>query len=210
MKNVLLLTKRQFQKTALAIAGVAAFAPAAWAQGEKGSPRDCYEKGRVAFYQKRYDVAKPYFIKVLKAVPNYGPAKAMLATILEAEKKAGAENTMLGWCKRLKLPKIEVEEATLEEVITFVRVKSRELTKGAWEPNFIVRLAKGEEMPRVTISLRNVPVTYVVQKMAELSGLGVRYDEHAITVAPKDLLPPEPDPSEIAEKKAKGREKDSK
>ena len=53
---------------------------------------------------------------------------------------------------------------------------------------------------------RDVPVSYVVKRMAELSGLAVRYDEHAITVAPKELLPPEPDPAHLAaEAAAKAR-----
>ena len=209
MKNVLLLTKRQLRHAVLAawaivvIAGTAVSLPSA--NAEEVSVRDLYKQARAAFYQGRYQVAKPKLIKVVKAAPNFAPAKALLSQILAAEKKAGPKNSMLGWANRLKLPKINVEDATVEEVITFLRVKSRELSKGKWEPNFVLRLPDGEA-PVISISLRDVPVSYVVKRMAELSGLAVRYDEHAITVAPKELLPPEPDPAHLAaEAAAKAR-----
>ena len=180
-------------------------APQALAENGKLSPAALYEAGRQAFFRNDFKTAKPYFEKVLKVKPTHVPSRSMLNTILQAEKKAGAKDSMQGWAKRAIIPAIDVEEATLEEVIAFVRVKSRTVTKGAWEPNFILRKPEGGELPPITMALRKVPVEYVVQKMAELSGLAVRYEEHAIMIAPKDLLPPEPDALKEAEKSAANR-----
>jgi hypothetical protein len=204
MKKLLLLTRTTIQCMALTLLGSLFAVPTIFA-GED-SIQDCYEKGRTAYFSKRFDVAKPYLQKVAKAAPGHGPTRAMLGTILAAEKKAkSGKNTMLAWATKLKLPKIELEDATIEEVVQFVRIKSRELSKGAWEPNFIVRLPEGEEAPRISLSLRNVPVNYIVKAMAEASGLAVRYDKHAILLAPADQLPPEPDPAELAAEQAKRR-----
>lgn len=154
---------------------------------------EVYEAGRQAYFRNDFAAAKPCFRKVLRAKPGHVPSLAMLNTILEAEKKAAAQMSMLGWAKRTLIPSIDVEDAPIEEVIAFLRVKSRTLTNGAWEPNFILRKPAEGRTPGVTISLREVPVEYVVQKLGEACGLAVRYEEHAIIIAPAELLPPEPD-----------------
>ncbi|MEZ5326659.1 MAG: hypothetical protein R3F19_16555 [Verrucomicrobiales bacterium] len=194
----LLLTQNPFFRgitSVLALAGVMAVAPVAQSQaGEEKKPTtaDYYEAGRQAFFRDDFASAKPYLIKVLQVKPDHVPSRSMLNVILDAEKKAGAKTSMLAWAKRTIIPSIDIKDAPVEEVIAFLRVKSRSLTNGEWEPNFVLLKPEGEEPPTVTMALREVPVEFVIQTMAEMSGLVVRYEEHAIKVAPQDLLPPEP------------------
>ncbi|MGK0184571.1 MAG: hypothetical protein ACI9R3_000344 [Verrucomicrobiales bacterium] len=177
---------------------LAVLAPVQAQVGErKPSTADLYEAGRQAFFRKDFKAAKPYFVKVLKVKPDHVPSRSMLNTILQAEKKAGAADSMRGWAMRTIIPTINVEDAPIEEVLAFLRVKSRAITGGQWEPNFVLRKGQGEaagdggSAGKMTMALRKVPVEYVIRTMAEMSGLAVRYEEHAITIAPKELLPPE-------------------
>ena len=161
------------------LAGIVAVVPVQ-ADEKKPSIADYYESGRQAFFRDDFDAAKPYLVKVLKAKPDHVPSRSMLNVILEAEKKAGAKTTMVAWAKRTIIPSIDIKDAPVDEVIAFLQVKSRSITKGEWEPNFVVLKPEGEELPTVTMALREVPVEYVIQTMAEMSGLVVRYEEHAI------------------------------
>lgn len=173
----------------------------------KPSVADVYEAGRQAFFRNDFATAKPFFEKVLKVKPGHVPSRSMLNTILEAEKKAGAKDSMQGWAKRTIIPSINVEDASIEELIAFLKVKSRAITKSAWEPNFVLRKPEGGGSAGLTMALRKVPVDYVVRTMAEMSGLAVRYEEHAITIAPKELLPPESDVLNEAKTAATDRRK---
>lgn len=207
----LLLNKNTFRR--IASSAVLAWALTALFPAHGGerklSVADVYEAGRQAFFKGDFETAKPYFVKVLRVKPSHVPSRSMLNTILQAEAKAGAKDSMLGWAKRTIIPSINIEDAPIEEVIAFLRVKSRSITKGQWEPNFVLRKGDGEETGTVTMALRKVPVEYVVRTMAEMSGLAVRYEEHAIKIAPKELLPPEQDALKDAQTAAADRREKS-
>jgi hypothetical protein len=183
--------------SALLLAGMVAVAPAHADENKKPSIADYYEAGRQAFFRNDFDAAKPCLVRVLQAKPDHVPSRSMLNVILEAEKKAGAKTSMVAWAKRTIIPSIDIKDAPIDEVIAFLRVKSRSITKGAWEPNFVLLKPEGEELPTVTMALREVPVEFVIQTIAEMCGLVVRYEEHAIKVAPLSLLPPPPEQSEL-------------
>ena len=81
---------------------------------------------------------------------------------------------MEGWSKRVHIPVSSMSRMPpIEEVVTFLKVKSRTVTNGLWEPNFIVRSPESGDAPTITLTLKKASLNYLVQKVAELSGMAV-------------------------------------
>jgi len=179
----------------LGVFSLAAGAPDVSAE-DKGSPRDWYQKGREAYYRNDFNTAKAYFSKVIKVAPTHGPTAHYLAEIAKIEKRSAATDNMQGWAARVVIPSLDVEDAGINDVLTFFRVKAKELTGGRFQPNFIVHgldQAAGEQRT-ITLKLTNVPLDQLIKHAANLAGLAVRYEEHAIILAPPGTLPPAQEP----------------
>ena len=93
---------------------------------------------------------------------------------------------MIEKLRTIVLPSIVFEDARLDEAITFLRIKSRELDtetevteKGV---NFILK-GKAEE-PTITLSLNNVPLIVALKAITDLAGFRYRVEPHAIVVLP--------------------------
>ncbi len=90
------------------------------------------------------------------------------------------------------MPEIKLREATLEESIQYLRVKTAELD--TFEPdlarrgvNFIIQGASAEQKAKkITLELRNVPLKDVVETIAKMTGMKMRLDSFAVVLLPLD------------------------
>lgn len=97
------------------------------------------------------------------------------------------ENPLATKLKTIILPSVAFTNATLEEAVEYLRIKSRDLdtapglTKGV---NILLR--NGDKpAPTITLDLREVALGDVIRYVAELAGLEMRVEPFAILVAPK-------------------------
>lgn len=84
----------------------------------------------------------------------------------------------------LVLPVVEFSETPLPSVLKFLQLRSRELDSEEKGLNLILA-APGEPAPEgitITLNLRNLPLSEVLRYVAELSNLGLRYDEDAVVL----------------------------
>ncbi len=94
------------------------------------------------------------------------------------------------------VPKVEIDGASLAEVLEYVRAKAEAGSGGRGAPSFVVR-GEGAGGREVTLSLRNVPLSEVLRYAGELSDVRFTYEKYAIVA--NDLRPalargPEPAP----------------
>jgi type II secretory pathway component HofQ len=77
--------------------------------------------------------------------------------------------------------------ATIEEALTFLRTKSRDLDTSSVEPKGVKILLREVEASTATISLdlKDVPLGDAVGYVAELGSLEMRVEPFAVVVAPK-------------------------
>lgn len=84
----------------------------------------------------------------------------------------------------ITLPKVVLEEAPLPTVLQFLQAKSLELDPDKKGLNFILN-APGDPAPdtvRISLSLREVPLSEALRYVAELANLELRYDDDAVVL----------------------------
>ena len=82
-------------------------------------------------------------------------------------------------------PKIDFRDATLSEAVDFLREKSKALDPEGNGVNLILNNpAAGGEVPRLTITLTNSPLSEVLCEIAALAGCRIVADGYAITLRP--------------------------
>jgi hypothetical protein len=98
---------------------------------------------------------------------------------------APARPTALDRAAKIILPRLEFKDATLRESIDFLRQKSATLDPEKKGVNFVLNPPAGE-VPRITLSLTNIPVSEAARYVAKLAGLGVTTDHDAIVIEAKN------------------------
>jgi general secretion pathway protein D len=107
-----------------------------------------------------------------------GPKTTVLVTTAEKNKTAEL-------AARLVLPRADFQEASLPEVIQFLQKKSIELDPKKQGLNFLLKV-QGQPTPdaiRISLSLREVPLSEAIRYVAELAGLELRFEENAVVLS---------------------------
>jgi hypothetical protein len=88
--------------------------------------------------------------------------------------------------KAIILPNVAFTNATLDEAVAFLCIKSRDLDTSSVDPkgvNILVR-PSDKPSPTITLDLRDVPLGQALRYVAELSGLEMRIEPFAVILAP--------------------------
>lgn len=112
----------------------------------------------------------------------------------ELDRGGGVDGSqvILDKMRSLYIPSVALEQATVEEAVEFLRMKSRELDVNTTDPNkkgvnFILRLPATGAMPRIaSLNLTNVPLEVAVKAVADQAGLRSRVDSFAVIISPAD------------------------
>lgn len=94
--------------------------------------------------------------------------------------------------RNLVIPTVALEQATVEEAVEFLRIKSNELDTATTDParrgvNFILRLPPTGAVPRISsLHLTNVPLGVAVKAVADQAGLRQRVEPYAVIISPAD------------------------
>lgn len=121
------------------------------------------------------------------------------ATTTQQQEARGTE-AILAKLNRIIIPRINLEETTLREAITFLQQQSVRLDTTGDEArrgvNIVLQLAPSgqadqqQEEPqvspntRITLQLSNVPLSEALRYVAELAGLRVKVEPYAVTLVP--------------------------
>ncbi|MGK0188726.1 MAG: general secretion pathway protein D [Verrucomicrobiales bacterium] len=90
--------------------------------------------------------------------------------------------------RRIVIPSIQFDQATVDEAITFLRIKSRQLDDLEPDPerkgiNFILK-TQADTAANVTLSLTNVPLIVALKAITDLAGLRHRVEPFAVVIVP--------------------------
>ncbi len=141
-----------------------------------------YEEGRALYHAGAYEQAREKLRQVAARNPNHAPTQAMLAAI---HQQLGADNSQLRKAyAAVVLEKVDFADVTLEEALEALRILSRKASGDKVSPNIIIKSPEVGKKP-VTISLSNVPLTEVLNYLAELAGARLTYDKNAVMFTSK-------------------------
>jgi hypothetical protein len=139
-----------------------------------------YAQGMRAYMAGDVDTAKACFAQVVQADPKNVPAQAMLKRIA-MQQPAGAN--LRKQAETIVLPKVDFHDASLGSVLDYLPKAVAEQTKGGTSVN-IVRLFPDDygREKTITLQLSNVPLASVLDYIAQLGGLSVDYQAHAVVM----------------------------
>lgn len=137
--------------------------------------------------------AKDKFRLVLKLDPNNRTAQGYLRRIAadEATQTAGkaAPNATETALKKIILDKVDFKDATLVELLEYLRQKGNLLGEGKVAVNFVFRLEEQAKNTKVTLTLQKVPFTEVLRYIGELANVQFSFEPYAIVVKPRGAAP---------------------
>lgn len=121
---------------------------------------------------------------VLEAPPATASGDAKTPTTLAVPTiVAPDESAALKKAEKIIFPKIETREATLPEMLDFLRAKAIELDPDKTGVNIVLQPGT-ESDARITVSLTNIPLIEALRYTAGLANLEVRAEPNALILAP--------------------------
>ncbi len=88
---------------------------------------------------------------------------------------------------RIILPRVQFQEATIEEAIEFLRVKSRDLdtsSPGGGGVNMILRNGDAPSSAKISLDLKNVPLSEALRYVTELAQMKYKVESNAVLIVP--------------------------
>lgn len=95
---------------------------------------------------------------------------------------AKQESTLRRDYAAVTLPKIDMQEVTLQEAATGLRVLAKHASQGKVSPNLIIKGTALAEK-KLSLNLAHVPLTQAIEYLAQLSGAKASYDKHAVILS---------------------------
>lgn len=93
------------------------------------------------------------------------------------------KESMLVKIRSYIIPVLNLQGASLEEVVEFLRIRSRELDPQKRGVDFVLKVSPELAAKPVTLSMVNVPIEEVLRYATEMTGTVYRADEYAITIS---------------------------
>jgi hypothetical protein len=96
-------------------------------------------------------------------------------------------STTLERASKIILPKVEIEDAAAAECVDFLRAKTASMRTPDGDSlavNIVLKVREGMALPNITLFLRETPLSEVARYVAELAGLRLHAEEHALVIGP--------------------------
>ena len=150
--------------------------------------QEVYARGVRASLSGDDAAAKQLFLQVLAADPSNKAAAANLRRIELATAKSG---DLKSRTEALTVSKIDFRDASLNSVLDYLPKLAAQDSGGKTNLNIVRMFPKdyGDEK-KITLQLASVPMSSVLDYIAELGGLSLAYEKAAVVVKMKDAAAP--------------------
>ena len=94
----------------------------------------------------------------------------------------GSKESMLLKMRSMILPVVDLQAASLEEVVEFLRIRTRELDPTKRGVSFVLKVSPDIAARPITLSMVGMPVEEVLRYATEITSTTYRADEYAVTI----------------------------
>ncbi len=116
----------------------------------------------------------------LPALFSLVPAWSLLAGAGKTPEKA----------RRLVLPRLKFEDATVQQVVQFLRQQSKRLDPEGEGVNFMLELdqrVSAAARPKITLDFRNLPLSEAIRYVCMAGGLQYKIEDYAVIIADRSI-----------------------
>lgn len=169
-------------KTFITLIFIACSAQFAFAETAAEKAEFWYKKGLAAEDAGDPATAIAAYKAALEFNPNHAKAqfRAGEVKIKANDLKANAIEAKIGG---IMIPTYQIENLTVQEALDVLAVAIEKQSKEGVAPNFVIEdpTKKLADM-KVTLNVKNVPVSAILKYIHAQSNTKVRYDEHAVVI----------------------------
>ncbi len=127
-----------------------------------------------------YETARSLFQEVLASNPKNQAAQNYLRMI---EAKNQSANSLSASLKKIILPRVDLQDVSAREAITFVTQQVQKQTGGKQSVNVVWMVPEDAEK-RVTLTLQDIPAYDALRYIGDAAGLDLAYDNFALKIKP--------------------------
>lgn len=95
----------------------------------------------------------------------------------------GGKESLLVKLRTIMVPMVDLQSASLEEVVEFLRIRSRELDPQKKGVGFVLKAPPEARAKPVTLNMAGVPLEEVLRYATEMTGTVYRVDQYAVTIS---------------------------
>ena len=103
-------------------------------------------------------------------------------SVMTSAGSLGGKDAILTKLRAGVVPIVDLQGATLDEVVEFLRIRSRDLDPKHQGISFVLRVPEETKTKNITLSLTQVPLEEVLRYVTQMSGTAYRVDEFAVTI----------------------------
>jgi len=145
---------------------------------------EMYQAGMTAVKEGDIQAAETAFRGALKLRPTFADARYQL-TELKTQREAIVARGRATKLSKYTLDQVNFDKAELSEALAALGIMVEEKSEKKFSPNFIVQDPAnklGETI--VTLQVKGVPATAVLDMLVKQANARVKYEEHAIIIKP--------------------------
>lgn len=144
-----------------------------------------YQKGLAAEKAGDPAAARGFYTQALKADPNNANAIYSLGQLKLNSGSIAAKGREAKF-GAVMVPVFQLDQATLKESLDALGLIVEKQSNNEVTPNFVIEDPKGLLTDKkISLNLKNMPSQAVLKYLLDQTGAKVRYDEHAVVIAPR-------------------------
>ncbi|MBL9180123.1 MAG: hypothetical protein JNM65_18820 [Verrucomicrobiaceae bacterium] len=95
------------------------------------------------------------------------------------------------------LPTVQFQGATIEEAVEYLRVSrvcldADDHTSATMTLNYVLKLRTNDKRPKISLDLKDIPLSEALRYCAEIAGVTLRYDSFAVVITEENTAPAAP------------------
>jgi hypothetical protein len=156
--------------------------------------QEVYARGVRAYSGGNIEVAKASFEAVVAADPRNESARAFLRRIAATKPSGGGIRMQM---QKLVVPKVDFHDASVSTILDYLPTLATQLSGGKASLN-IVRMFPAEygQEKKITLQLSSAPMASVLDYTAQLAGLKIDYQPHAVVFSRPESAAPTATPAQ--------------
>lgn len=147
------------------------------------------ERQRIRYFQAAYDHQRAKMLAQVDEMWEDKPPAAItpVAATTTNARSAGAYLTQK--MDAIVFPTVQFENATIEEAVEYLRIKSKDLDEGETDPtkkgvNIIIRTGDAPAAAAISLDLKNVPMSEALRYICDLAQMKYKVEAFAVVVVP--------------------------
>jgi hypothetical protein len=130
----------------------------------------------------RYDEAEAHCIQILEQKPNDQDAKRLLGELQEKRRQQNPSLDLRHRLENIIIPEVSVRDAAAADVIDILQAEGQKRSGDKAPINFVWQAPDDTKAAKVTLNLRNIPLTDALKYVTDGVGLRYRVEQYAVVI----------------------------